>query len=285
MSFDPDTAFIGVLKPYSNYWHANAWGDLTGNDTVLNDFHSTPDRPENTTVWGVKYESQQGNYNGFLLASLPIAGSSNFSATAASYTISGTSDFASTTTVDAANYAKAREQWVNDPSVLWTLCYTNQFCLFKCPTATSFNNWFIKFALAANPLSELSPVNLVSLPYDCNIQSMINVNAPNRVIQTALSGRTTANHNNNITHSYSLNFTFSYDKYLLQDLIEIFEAAARTGAPLVYVPAQEADAGSSLTHLTYTDRPIYVIMPSQIPQIQQTHANIYTFTIDGVDAL
>lgn len=134
-------------------------------------------------------------------------------------------------------------------------------------------------------VGEFANIDFTSLPYDCNIQSMINVNAPNRQTFTSLTGRTTATKPQNITYTYNLTFTFSYDAMLLENLRRIFLNCALMGSPLFYLPAQTAAAGSTTTNVTYSERPLYWIMPSQIPQIQQIQANIYTFTIDGVDSL
>lgn len=134
-------------------------------------------------------------------------------------------------------------------------------------------------------VGEFANIDFTTLPYDCNIQSMINVNAPNRQTFTSLTGRTTATKPQNITYNYSLNFTFSYDAGLLGRLKNIFLNCALNGSPLFYLPAQSALSGSTETNVTYGNRPLYWIMPSQIPQIQQMQSNIFTFTIDGVDAL
>lgn len=277
MSFWTDQAFIGVLMGnYGNngdgkYFDDNGWYSGVNYD-FLKDNHNTPESyigSGRTLATGVA-SSFTGLYFGGISAFSDLFWSPD-NTMATKNTI--TSNLDGFTSVDGNNRLFCPNSGNGKNYLLLTQYNANQY--FAGCKNLGGNGYVGEFA---NFYS-------TTLPYDCNIQSMINVNAPNRQTFTSLTGRTTATKPQNITYTYNLTFTFSYDAMLLENLRRIFLNCALMGSPLFYLPAQAAAAGSTTTNVTYSERPLYWIMPSQIPQIQQIQANIYTFTVDGVDSL
>ena len=275
MSWWCNNASLGVLLPAANYYIDGTWQALPPAYDALNDFHKTPDLPANKrNVYFGLMKGTDAYFN-----ALYVSGRVDNGIVSSSDNNTFSPEYSATDNLNAYTNTTTAQ------NALFELSGDLDDRLFSVKTLSSNYYMRTKFTTSLTG-TEFSPAFMTQLPYDCSISSLINVNAPNRQTFTSLTGRTVANHNENVTHSYQLTFTFSRLDFLLSDLTYIFEQVAKNGAPLVYLPAKEdVLQGADNTHVYYTDRKPCLIMPSVIPQLQQTAQNIFTFTVEGVDAL